>query len=74
MTTHDPRVVDLTAFDRPFDRAGGQSTRPDPSELHMLRLALDLQLDAMLLTLGAAAHAETQGEPCLLYTSPSPRD
>jgi hypothetical protein len=29
----------------------------------MLRLALDLQLDAMLLTLGAAAHAESRRDP-----------
>jgi len=69
MTTHDPRVVDLTSLDRPFTAAGGPgagpdpSSRPDPSDLHMLRLTLDLQLDAMLLTLGAAAHAETKGEP-----------
>jgi hypothetical protein len=63
MTTHDPRVVDLTALDQPVARVGTRSARPDPSEMHMLRLALDLQLDAMLLTLGASAHAETQGEP-----------
>ena len=63
MTTNDPSVVDLTAFDRPFKGVGDRCARPDPGELHMLRLALDLQLDAMLLTLGAAAHAETKGEP-----------
>ncbi|HEX2805570.1 MAG TPA: hypothetical protein VHN80_05320 [Kineosporiaceae bacterium] len=63
MTTNDPSVVDLTAFDRPFHGAGDRCARPDPSELHILRLALDLQLDAMLLTLGASAHAETLGEP-----------
>jgi hypothetical protein len=62
MTTHDPRVVDLTTPDRPFTAAGDPSARPDQSDLHMLRLTLDLQLDAMLLTLGASAHAETKGE------------
>lgn len=30
---------------------------PDHADLHVLRLALDLQIDAMLLTLGAAARA-----------------
>lgn len=68
MTTHDSSVVDLTSLDRPFTAADAPgagpdlSVRSDPSDLHMLRLTLDLQLDAMLLTLGAAAHAETKGE------------
>ena len=57
MTFSDPRVLDLTAFDGHDDRRG----RNDASDLHMIRLALDLQLDAMLLTLGAAAHAESRG-------------
>jgi hypothetical protein len=56
MSRTDPRVLDLTAFDRPTDR----SNYPEQSDLHLLRLALDLQLDAMLLTLGAAAHAESR--------------
>lgn len=58
MTSPDPRVLDLTAFDCPDDRR----PRLDHADLHMLRLALDLQLDALLLTLGAAAHAETRGD------------
>ncbi len=33
------------------------SRPPDEAALHILRLALDLQVDAMLLTLGAAARA-----------------
>jgi hypothetical protein len=56
MTTPEPRILDLTALDRAHDRPGG----PDGSDLHMLRLALDLQLDAMLLTLGASAQAESR--------------
>lgn len=59
MTLPDPRVLDLTAFDRADDR----QPRSDHGDLHILRLALDLQLDAMLLTLGASAHAESRGEP-----------
>jgi hypothetical protein len=58
MTPNDPRMLDLTAFDRPSDRRSGI----DPRDLHLLRLALDLHLDAMLLTLGAAAHAQAQGD------------
>lgn len=59
MTSPDPRLLDLTGFDRPDDRL----PRPEHSDLHLLRLVLDLQLDALLLTLGAAAHAESRGEP-----------
>jgi hypothetical protein len=33
------------------------SRPPDASDLHVLRLALELQVDAMLLTIGAAARA-----------------
>jgi hypothetical protein len=40
--TMSHRVIDLT-------------THPDDRDAHLLRLSLDLQLDAMLLTLGAAA-------------------
>lgn len=58
MTSPDPRVLDLTAFDGVDVRL----PRTDDSELHLLRLALDLQLDAMLLTLGASAHAENRGD------------
>jgi hypothetical protein len=58
MTTSDPRVLDLTTYDSPQSRHG----RPHGSDLHLLRLTLDLQLDAMLLTLGAAAHAESRGD------------
>jgi hypothetical protein len=59
MTTADPRVLDLTAF----DRAEIRQARPDRGDIHRLRLALDLQLDALLLTLGASAYAESRGEP-----------
>ena len=58
MTTSDPRLLDLTGFDRPDDR----QPRSEHSDLDLLRLVLDLQLDAMLLTLGAAAHAESRGD------------
>jgi hypothetical protein len=58
MTAPDPRVLDLTAF----DRADARSPRSDHGDLHLMRLALDLQLDALLLTLGASAHAESRGE------------
>lgn len=42
-----PASIDLSAGARPLD----------DSQAHLLRLCLDLQLDAMLLTLGAAASA-----------------
>src|SRR5512143_2204062 len=58
MTFDDRRILDLTPFDRYDDRRG----RNDCSDLHLLRLALDLQLDAMLLALGAAAHADSRGD------------
>lgn len=77
-TTPDPRILGLTRSDRPLDspaviarayeprpeESGPDESgpRPDPGDLHLLRLALDLQLDAMLLTLGAAAHADGRGE------------
>lgn len=57
MTLSEPRTLDLTAFDS-YDGSG----RDASGDLHLLRLALDLQLDAMLLTLGAAAHAESRGD------------
>jgi len=57
MTQREERVLDLIQFDR-----GDRAERPDHSDLHMLRLALDLQLDAMMITLGAAAAAENRGE------------
>lgn len=43
------RVVDVTVET--------MSRPPDASDLHLLRLALELQVDAMLLTIGAAARA-----------------
>jgi hypothetical protein len=58
MTLPDHRILDLTNFERPDDRP----SKSDHSDLHMLRLALDLQLDAMMLTLGSAAQAENRGE------------
>jgi hypothetical protein len=53
--------LDLTALERSPDRFG----RLDQGDLHMLRLALDLQLDAMLLALGASAQPEGRenGQP-----------
>lgn len=49
MTEIRPRVVDVTVET--------MSRPPDASDLHLLRLALELQVDAMLLTIGAAARA-----------------
>jgi len=60
MTVNEPRVLDLTAFDG--REARRTRSTGSSSDLHLLRLALDLQLDAMLLTLGAAAHADTRGD------------
>jgi len=57
MTLSEPRTLDLTTFGT-YDGTG----RDAGGDLHLLRLALDLQLDAMLLTLGAAAHAEARGD------------
>lgn len=51
-------VLDLTRFDTPTGRPAG--TRDD-SDAHLLRLCLDLQLDALLLTLGASASARSKG-------------
>jgi hypothetical protein len=39
-----------------------RSPRDDDSDAHLLRLCLDLQLDAMLLTLGAAAVSAPAGD------------
>jgi hypothetical protein len=58
MTMIDPRALDLAGFDRPVE-----GHRGDSSDLHFLRLALELQLDALLLTLGGAAHAAAHAEP-----------
>jgi hypothetical protein len=60
MTFTEPRSLDLITLATlgTFDGAG----REPSGDLHLLRLALDLQLDAMLLTLGAAAHAESRGD------------
>jgi hypothetical protein len=58
MTVPDPRILDLTAF----DRVDGRLPRSDDGDIHLLRLALDLQLDALLLTLGASVHADSRGE------------
>jgi hypothetical protein len=57
MTINGPRILDLTAF----DGLDGRRSHNHDSDLHLIRLALDLQLDAMLLTLGAAAHADSRG-------------
>ncbi len=50
-------VIDLA--DPPAGRTSAPQLRrePDDSDAHLLRLCLDLQLDAMLLTLGAASAA-----------------
>jgi hypothetical protein len=59
MTFPDRRIVDLTAFDRP----GNRQPLPDQGHLHILRLVLDLQLDALLLTLACAARADSGHYP-----------
>lgn len=59
MTSPDSRIHDLTAL----ERSDVRQSRPEHSAIHLLRLVLDLQLDAMLLTLGASAYAESRGEP-----------
>jgi hypothetical protein len=62
MTTIDPMeiyAIDLIGLDRAVARV----SKPDDAELHLLRLALDLQIDAMLLTLGAAARDDAAGVP-----------
>ncbi len=63
----EPRIIDLTNLPAPAGPGAPASpaaaphpatqdpTPPDERHAHLLRLALDLQLDAMLLTLGAAA-------------------
>ncbi|MDQ1286627.1 MAG: hypothetical protein QG622_192 [Actinomycetota bacterium] len=56
MTSPDRRIVDLTTFDRP----DAHRSPSEQGDVHLLRLVLDLQLDALLLTLGAAAHAESR--------------
>jgi hypothetical protein len=59
MTMIDPRGLDLASFDRPIEAHRGD----DASELYIVRLALELQLDALLLTLGGAAQAGSGQEP-----------
>ncbi|HEY6796830.1 MAG TPA: hypothetical protein VI248_19335 [Kineosporiaceae bacterium] len=49
-TLNDPRILDRTAFGR-----HSRKPRDNGGDLHALRLALDLQLDALLLALAAAA-------------------
>jgi hypothetical protein len=58
MTMVDPRTLDRLASDRPVAGNG----RDELSARHLLRLALDLQLDALLLTLAGAAHARAGSE------------
>lgn len=58
MTMVDPRALDLRASDRPVAGHRGDEL----SARHLLRLALDLQLDALLLTLAGAAHTRTGPE------------
>lgn len=58
MTSPDANVLDLTALDR-LDLGDAP---PHHGDLRMMRLVLDLQLDAVLLMLGAAAHAQHRGE------------
>jgi hypothetical protein len=59
MTMIDPRTLDLASFDRPVEAHRSD----DSSDLHILRLALELQLDALLLTLGGSAQAGTGQAP-----------
>jgi hypothetical protein len=65
MTMIDPRGLDLTSFDRPVEGPRGD----DASDLHIVRLTLELQLDALLVTLSgsaqAAAEQSTDQEPPL---------
>ncbi|WP_088313327.1 hypothetical protein [Kineosporia sp. R_H_3] len=49
MSASQPRTVDITV--------ATTSRGPDATDLHLLRLALELQVDALLLTIGAAARA-----------------
>jgi hypothetical protein len=72
-TTHD--VIDVASAER-LDRLRGESRRPEgltpgERESYLLRLSLDLQLDAMLFTLGAAAASDpaVHGAP---HTAGSP--
>jgi hypothetical protein len=52
MTATESHPAALRTAEPPFVRLAS-----DDSEIHVLRLALELQLDAMLLTLGAAARS-----------------
>jgi hypothetical protein len=52
MTDHD---LDLTRLEPAGSRARAAQTPAEDVEAYLLRLCLDLQLDALLLTLGAAA-------------------
>lgn len=60
MTLTDPMMLGSTkttgVVDRP-DGSAGRSSSPggDDRDMHLLRLSLDLQIDAMLLVLGASA-------------------
>jgi hypothetical protein len=64
MTDHD---LDLTRLEPAGSRARAAQTPAEDVEAYLLRLCLDLQLDALLLTLGAAAAAE-----CTRRTSATP--
>lgn len=63
MTTLDPRPAGTSGTPRPAHLPSAperlEGARPDggQSDAHLLRLCLDLQLDALLLTLGAAGAA-----------------
>jgi hypothetical protein len=66
-------VVDLDAAtitsDRPVQSEQAAPAAPDPRLTHLLRLSLDLQLDAMLFMLGAAAtHNDEVATPSLTPT------
>ena len=54
-------ALSVSGLERDFHRR--YTAHPDHAELHQLRLALDLQVDSMLLALGAAARDHTDHVP-----------
>lgn len=60
MTLTDPMLLGAASATGLVDRQDGKTDHPQPvlgddRDMHLLRLSLDLQLDAMLLVLGASA-------------------
>jgi hypothetical protein len=54
-------ALSVSGLDQDFARR--YTAHPDHAELHQLRLALDLQIDSMLLALGAAARDHSNHVP-----------